>query len=406
MIDFQKLKRISDDNSAASRTYIDDFMMHYAADRGGVAKEMEMQFKRMRHVIHELPGDVVNRMKAQYIIHNVFRKDGLIRKLINHVEVKTKGADALAFFKHQQDHPWRFTFTEMIDMPAPDFHLHVDVFSGEEYLIYSPGMSETFKDHHESVQLWFNLLAFNGHCWQTYGPIGSYKAINADDVFFFGTEIDDTVYSDDGMIALIQKRPLPFMSLIIGGNVPVIVNNGIQLTAHTASVDAPSLNTDDFRQDFSIELQSGIIKLSIAPWSDPMHYAAAYFDPTDGELFVYAMTEPGFSGLIKELAKKGVQIDAPDLTVNISSLLTMERILGRKIRINPYDSLFEKATSPEQDDQLKKLNVAIDMAVLDFNAGRKPDYKAYADASGIPVEELRPVIDNSIARIRQLLDRK
>lgn len=406
MIDFQKLKRISDDNSAASRTYIDDFMMHYAASRDNLGKEMELQFKRFHHVMSQLPGDIVNRMKAQYIIHNIFRENGRIRKLINHVEVKRKGAEAQAFFKHQQDHPWRFTFTEMIDMPAPDFHLHTDVFSGDEYLIYSPGMSQTFRDHNESVKLWFNLLAYNGQCWQTYGPIAAYKSIDADDVFFFGTELDDNISDDEELIGLIQKNPLPFMSLIIGGNVPTIVNQGDQLTAHTAVVDVPELNVESFRPEFSIEQEQGIIKLSIAPWSEPMHYAAAYFDDTDGELFCYAMTARGFTELTKELRKKGVKVDAPDIWVNMSSVITMEQILRRKVRINPYESLFEKPTVPEKDEQLEKLNIAMQMAMADFNARREPDYEAYAKTSGVSVEELQPIIERSLAHVKKLLDKK
>lgn len=43
----------------------------------------------------------------------------------------------------------------------------VDVFTSEEYLLYSPGMSPTRSEM--STILWFNLLSFNGQCWQSHG---------------------------------------------------------------------------------------------------------------------------------------------------------------------------------------------------------------------------------------------
>lgn len=406
MINYQKLKNASEENSTISRNLVDDFIMHYAAGRDNLEKEMQLQFKRCHHITKQFPASVVAQMKAQYIIHKVFKRDGLIKKLINHVEVKGKGPDAVQFFKHQLDNPWRFCFTEMIGMPAPDFHLHRNVFSGEEYLIYSRGMSQTFADHNESVRMWFNLLAFNGHCWQTYGPIAAYKGIEPDDVFYFAGEIDDNVSDDDDTIELIQKNPVPFMMLLNGANVPIVVNNNDQLVAHIASIDMPGLKPETLQPEFAIERAAGIFKLSLPNWSEPMHHAAAYFDPGDGELFCYSMTERGFNAVVKALKQKGIHVNSPDIRVNMSAVITMEHILARKVNINPYEELFDNPVHKPEDDGMKKLNIALQLAMSDFNARKLPDYDAYAAASGLTVEQLKPIIDKSLERVNSLLDKK
>jgi hypothetical protein len=406
MTDYQELRLVSEENSSASRAFIDDFMMYYAAGRDNLEREMDLQFKRFRHITQGLPQAVVNQMKAQYIIHRVFRKDGLIRKLINHADVKRKGVDALTFFRHQQQNPWRFCFTEMLDMPTPDFHLHRDVFSGEQYLIYSRGMSQTFADYNESVRMWFNLLAFNGHCWQTYGPIAAYKGIEPDDVFFFAGEIDQHVSDDEDAIDLIEKNPVPFMMLISGGNVPIVVNNDDQLLVHMATVDVPNLAAPTLQPEFSMEQAGDIFKLSLLKWSEPMHHAAAYLNTTHGELFCYSMTGRGFSALTDALSKKGVRIDGPDIRVNMSAVITMEDILSKKIQINPYEELFAEQVPEEKDETMEKLNIAMQLAMADFNARKDPDYEAYAAASGLTVDELKPIIETSLARVNKLLDGK
>ena len=55
---------------------------------------------------------------------------------------------------------------------------------------------------------------------------------------------------------------------------------------------------------------------------------------------------------------------------------------------------------------MEKFNIALQLAMTDFNARNPPDYEAYAAASGLTVDELKPVIDSSLARVRELLDRR
>jgi hypothetical protein len=64
-------------------------------------------------------------------------------------------------------HPWRFSFSVIVRNPAPVFFVMMDVFTVEEYLLYSPGIQDRIEGEEGMTCLYFNLISFNGYCWQT-----------------------------------------------------------------------------------------------------------------------------------------------------------------------------------------------------------------------------------------------
>src|SRR5690606_16919699 len=157
MTDFELLKHTCEANSKLSTTVVDDFIMHYAAAKDGVGREVESHLKKYRHVDLSFQPGLANMLKAQFIIHKVFKKDGLINKYINRPEIKGRPAEEQAFLQHQLNNPWRFSFSEIVDSPAQDFYMMEDMFSGERFLLYSKNISVTLKE--APVMLWFNLIA-------------------------------------------------------------------------------------------------------------------------------------------------------------------------------------------------------------------------------------------------------
>jgi len=93
-----------------------------------------------------------------------------------------------------------------------------DVFSDQEFLLYSPGVTKTLED--QSIILWFNLISFNGACWQSFGPIGTYKSFEPDDIFFFATELNPEIADEQELLANLEENPIPYMMLLSGGNYP------------------------------------------------------------------------------------------------------------------------------------------------------------------------------------------
>ena len=173
MTDFKELKEKCDSNSKLSTDVIDNFLLHYAAAKDNLSREFDHKIALYKHVIQQTDKSWVNLMKSQYIIHKVFKADGLVRKYLNHSEIKRRPADHQEFLKQQSATPWRFSFSIITDNPAPDFYQMEDVFSGDSFLLYSRRATEILKE--QSAMLWFNLIAFNGSCWQTFGPLGAHS---------------------------------------------------------------------------------------------------------------------------------------------------------------------------------------------------------------------------------------
>ena len=186
MIDFKKIKLICEENSKISSKVVDEFLIYYAAGRNNLEQEMNKRFAAYKHIISKFPNELTNRLKAQYIAHKIFRQDGHIKSYLNHSALKNLPDKDRNYLVSQAEHSWRFSFSIIKNNPDENFYMMEDVFSNEEYLLYSPGITKTRES--QSALLWSNLIAYNGTCYQSFGPIGAYKSFAPDDIFFFATE--------------------------------------------------------------------------------------------------------------------------------------------------------------------------------------------------------------------------
>src|SRR4030042_1198942 len=169
-------------------TICHDYMkvIHYSAEQYNLERDLNLKLGKFSHITKKFPREWVNRLKSQYIIHKVFKAEGLIRKILNHAAIHRLKQEEITFLEFQAIHPWKLSFSIIKKIPADDFYVMKDVYREEEYLLYSPGLTKTRAD--QTIILWFNLIGFNGSCWQSYGPIGAYRSFEPDDIFFFATD--------------------------------------------------------------------------------------------------------------------------------------------------------------------------------------------------------------------------
>lgn len=207
MKDLKTTRRISEDNSKMSAKVIDNFLLYSAADLINLEHEMNKRFKLYRHISRELKKELTNRLKAQYIIHKVFKKEGLLKSYLNHPAIRNLDIKERNWLKLHSEEAWKFSFSVIENNPAENFFVMKDVFSDEAFLLYSPGVAKTLEE--QSVILWFNLISFNGACWQSFGPIGAYKSFEPDDIFFFATELNPEIASEQEILNNVELNPVP-----------------------------------------------------------------------------------------------------------------------------------------------------------------------------------------------------
>ena len=133
MQDYKEIRKICEKNSRISERVVDDFLVPYAARHRGLEKKMNQHFDRYQKVTSKFDKSTMDRLKGQYIIHKVFRKDWLIHKLLRNPALERFTGEEADFLKQNAAVPWRFSFAEVLEQPEPEFFRMEDVFSGQEY---------------------------------------------------------------------------------------------------------------------------------------------------------------------------------------------------------------------------------------------------------------------------------
>jgi len=97
-----------------------------------------------RQVTKTFQPSWIGMIKAQYIGHRVFKKDGLIKKYLNHATVKALTPVEQDYLKRQSEFPWRYSYSAIIANRAPIF-MKWRTFSSGTLFTYSPSISKTFR---------------------------------------------------------------------------------------------------------------------------------------------------------------------------------------------------------------------------------------------------------------------
>jgi hypothetical protein len=405
MKDFKTVKIICEENSKISSKVIDEFLLYYAAKRNNLEHEMNSGFAAYKHITHKLQKEWINLFKSQYIIHKVFKKDGLIKGYLKHTTLKKLNIKEKKYLEYQLQQPWRFSFSIIKNSPAESFYVMEDIFLNQEFLFYSPGVAKTLEG--QSVLLWLNLISYNGACWQSFGPIGAYKSFEPDDIFFFSTELNPEITDEHELLANLESNPLPYMMLISGANLPPIYNKTDQIIHVIAEYDLETIDTKSLTKSFKTEYNKGVYRLSLKKWGGSPHFSQAFFDENKKIILLSAMTDRGFKALAEGLNEYGYSFSSdPFIRVNLSMISTASDILKRKIRLTEYEGLFSKETSPVVKENIDKLNKFLGLVMPEINAGREPDIKKLAVKAGVDIQAARDLIKQIMGKFKDMDNRK
>ncbi len=400
MKEFRKIELICEENRRLCAKVIDEFLLHYAAQRNNLGSELELHFGKYKHITNKFQLKLTRMLKGQYLAHRIFRMNGLIKKYLPQTALKKLGVEERNYLEFQAGHPWKFSFGIIKEIVSGDFYNMKDVFSGEELLLYSPSMSDILKD--QSVILWFNLISFNGACWQTYGPITAYKSFEPDDIFFFATELKSDIVDEEDLIPNLEQNPVPYMMLLSGASFPPVFNKKDQIVYALSEYDIDDLNTKKISAKFQTEYNNGIYKLSLKKWDVIPHYSCAFFDEKKKIILLSSMTDRGFNALAKALNEFGYNFrHDPSIRVNFVMINTASEILKKEIILNEYQQLFVKKQSKASEEDHHKINDLLAMMIPDINAGRVPDIELLASQSGVDPDTARELLKQILKKVKK-----
>ncbi|MEI6885947.1 MAG: hypothetical protein WCO02_15750 [Bacteroidota bacterium] len=385
--DFEKMADHCLRHKKISDKVLDQFLMPFIARREGMDRKMNAYTQKYLHIIRKMPKEFFPMAMGEYIMGKTLAPDGLIHKYLNNIQLKSLEKTEREFLEFQADNPWRYCFARIAGREARDFFILRDAFSEDEFLLYSSGV-EAFWTEGRKQDLYFLLTGFNGLCFHTYGNILPFRSFDADDIYFYGTEVFPEVDSDALLMASVYKDPIPYMMLASGMEFPVTMSGIHKLRQFVAVDEIAGIATDKLKETFSVQWNANIYRISHQDWSGPPHFASAYFNESNGEFSRYSLTEEGFRELSRMLIASGLLIDVKeDYSVGMSMLVTMQEILKKKINLYEYESLFpEKETNPMSQEDLNGLNRFMKLLLPYINAGTQPDLEILARQAGIEPE--------------------
>jgi hypothetical protein len=403
MESFQHFHQAVQRQKAMTGTVVDEFLIYYAAQKDKLDREADLRTQPFRHIVRNLAPDWPGRFKAQYIAHRIFKNDGLINKYIRHAALKSLGQSQREFLEQQMRQPWQYSFSMITDNPAKHVYKMVDVFRDSEFYLYSPGVTATLQD--QTVYMWFNLIGFNGECWETFGPINGYKTFDEDDIFFFATELNSRIQSEEDLLNDVERNPTPYAMLSSGSQLPAIMKEQCEMIHLAGWLDLENFGTDRLDDGFETAYNEGVYKLTLRQWGDFPHYAVAYYDEEEKALMLTALTDKGYDALSEKLRACGLNTGEADIRVRPTMVKTASEILRRKIELNPYEEYFDGQGDPETEASLEKINRVLQLALPYINSNQQPDIDALAAQAGVDPTTVREAVEKSIAHMQEMRKR-
>ena len=383
-------KKCEGDNEI-SKVVIDDFLIYYAARRNRFDIEFEARSSRFSQLKKEMPTGWVGLAKAQYVAHRIFMEGGVINQYLNHSAIKNLSGEEQVFLRRLSTQPWRFSFSEIKGNPAPDFFEMEDVFTGKSFLLYSKSITQILSE--QSVALWFNLIGFNGECWQTFGPVVDFQSFDADDIFFYASEVNASITSAEDLVNDLAHNPVPYMMLFARSNYPIIMHGAFEMVQLNSEANVASFDLKAMKKQFHVEHAGHVIKMSHKVWSEFPHHAEAFYDESKKIIVLSAHTDRGYTKMTILLNKSGFNLaDEAEIRVHFPMLNVIKDLLKKDVDINPYRELFAEAIEEEDDEETYRLNKFLAMALPALNAGKEPNINALAKKAGVDPAIARAVI--------------
>jgi hypothetical protein len=388
MMNYQEIQQKCTAFADLSVDVLDLFLIDYHLKRTIEYSKLPGQLKKYDKQLKQLPGNALDLIIAEYAAYEIFKASGAIHKYLKNSDIVGLPKAEYQYLSDMAKHPWRFSFSMIVGTPAPGFFKMIDVFTDEEYLLYSPGIHDDIQEEKRIPSLCFNLISFNGDCWQTFGIVKCFNAFTVDDVFFLAQQLNPKIELEEEVMLEVDKQCIPFILMILGSKFPKTSARGFDMLYVGATEYMEDIDDEFLAEDFDIQRKSNIIKFTFEELSLFPHNAVAYYDKKRSELSRFAMTLEGYDQMSEALIDSGIMVDPGfDFCITPAMLTTAGSILGRKpVITSPYENLFQATPSQEEIEENQKLNAFLEELKPYINRGEKPDLNALAFTYDIDLE--------------------
>jgi hypothetical protein len=357
---------------------IDQYVIPYFTDEPQFFEKSAKAIKKYIKQLDKVSDNSDKTVITSYMLYLIFRDAGYFQSYVSSYAFSQIPKSHSDFLRSITSTPWRASLATIIGNPEPDFLEMEDVLTGDKYLLFSPSIQNS-KDI-DNVRLCFNLIFFNGQCWQTYGSIGCFYAFSMDDIYFFARQLDPNVVDENDLLKLIHANSLPFFMLSFATNKSIRKHNTIEMVHCFATDIVKPVDLNILKQHFRIQYNKKVIQMFSIKWIRYPHSAYAYYDTKKCELVRLANTFEGFEAFTDELMDAGFYIN-PGFDECVSSVMFIwaQFIFDKNIQLGPdYKSLFSNMNLEDNYENSIPINIIFYELLEYHNAGESPDIKSIA----------------------------
>lgn len=212
MIDYQRLREISEEDTLNQTEALDDFLIRFVATGTKFHREWETCRAPYQPLISGMQRQLADSFHCQFIVQRIFRENGYVHEMLHDGTINDFEPPQQAYLRQHAPSPWYFRFCMITGNPEPDFYQMRDVFTGFEFLLFSQWVTKELASGH--VRLWFTLVTNNGFCFQTYGPILKFKQFDPEKIFHFATILNPEIKNAEDLVRDMQENPVPYMMFV------------------------------------------------------------------------------------------------------------------------------------------------------------------------------------------------
>ncbi len=385
-----------------SAEVVDEVLLYTVSKQENFEKIFASKLKPYKHVINGMDEGFPRFLMSSFVVYQIFREKGLGKKYLKHRKVKACSEDEINLVKDNLKTPWRFAFfrlEKVLDEPILQMK---DICTGESFTLYSNGTTDHIDRLGEDT-LFFALIGFNGMCWETYGVISYLPGFIDEDILGFAKRVDSSISHIEDVPSVIAKNVVPFMMLFSLGEIPKVETyHGHSLLFCGSEIEnCASITKEQLEPHFIVEESNGVLRAYSDEIEKETEFAVLVYDSIDNRMVLDTGNRKSYELMVTELAKADIIFPMePDLAVSGSGVMAIVDILQQERLKREYYSSFEENVSPEQSEELERINACVEVIIKHKNAKTSYNLTELAREFDLPSET---VVDLEMSIMQTIL---
>ncbi len=344
---------------------------------------------------------------GNYLLSLILTDSKAIQKLAkDHGPVlRSKGKEVLSYWS---EHPGFWCYFSVKEKLEGDFVTIRDLLSGEEHLLYSPGICDMQKTPESRGKHYLCLMLGNGECLQTVGIL-RYNSLSVSDFLFYCHLFEP----EANLSSMINKHYTKFFLLDEISTTPVLMHRGEQVlyTWQTFTLEHFSIDTlggqwiiKEKGDETSYSLEEPDPSMMDVPYGEllesdfPSMGFTLYRNTRTGSMAINTNALLSYSIITALLQRSYPELSLPhepDVAISMVLFSLLDR-MDVDLPRSTFKAIMEhEETSKESESSdMTRVNKFLQAYMQAKNTGKSFDAQAYSKKSDMSLDEIESIIES------------